>query len=117
MYNMKDAECERISRSAGGLSSIKSSPDLADDRQMDRVVGLLEEDGMTPLIAHPPPEAGVWSRSVAAHVITVTGDHSLDEVETGTLPEGIDYESIVVPDAAPRGTFADPLEGPEPFGD
>jgi hypothetical protein len=73
---------------------------------------------MTPLIPFPPLEVPNFE-TIPALVTEVSDVESTEtEIVDGSyLPDGIDYENIVVPSPAPRGTFADPLEGPEPFDD
>ena len=74
-----------------------------------------------PLIAFPPPEVVIPTRATPVFESVVA--HAQNELRTEETPDGhvwsagIDYDSITVPDAAPRGTFADPLDGPEPFDD
>ncbi len=120
---MHAARYDTMPRSAGGVPSIKPGEEVADKWLVEprrHTPGILERNEMTPLIACPPPNTTALTESVPALEITVSGNRTRQETETGDsgyLLEGIDYDSITVPDAAPRGTFADPLDGPEPFDD
>jgi hypothetical protein len=72
---------------------------------------------LTPLIFAPPPPAVPPTRAVPQLVATITAGGTDQLIEVATTSTGIDYDSVTVPDAAPHGTFADPLDGPEPFDD